>query len=168
MIAGTKGKLTSSSFPTTVFSFLVFFLCKSFYFQHLYPNPLCVFHSRSFLLQAHTLSLSLSPLTLRPPRLPSLCAPAVPLLWLEFVLLCFRMATIEAAPTATHPILSPLLRSSPHPFPLSAHALKELERDGFCVQCRCSGWVKRGAEAVAAYCWGGRLFSLGSPTCGRS
>lgn len=113
---------------------------------------------------AHTLSLHL-PRSRGPPRLPSLCAPAVPLLWLEFVLLCFRMATIEAAPTATHPalFLSPLCRSSPRPAPLSAHALKESERDGFCVQCRCPGWVKGGAEAVAAYRPGGGGYSAWDP-----
>ncbi len=139
-------------------------LLKSLCFQHLHPNPnpLCVFHSRSFLLHAHTLSFSLA---LGPPRLPSLCAPAVPLLWLEFVLLCFRMATNEAAPTVTHPtqFLSPLLRSSPRHLPLPAHALKESERDGFCVQCRCPGWVKRSAEAVAAYCQGGEVIQSGIP-----
>lgn len=84
------------------------------------------------------------------------------------------MATIEPAPptlatsTQPTPFRSPSRRSSPCLFPLSAHGSEESERDGFCIQCRCPGWVKRGAEAVAAYRQGVSLFSLGSPTCGRS
>lgn len=75
------------------------------------------------------------------------------------------MATIEAAPTETNPtlFLFPLLRSSPRHFPLAAHALKELERDGFCVQCRCPGWVKREAESVAVYRQGGGYSALDPP-----
>lgn len=107
-----------------------------------------------------------------------MCAPAVPLLWLEFVLLCFRVVTIEEPPphSRTHTLLPPHLNPSnppctvlPHIFsPFPAHALKESEKDGFCIKCRCPGWVKRAAEAMAAYRQGVSLFSLGSPTCGRS
>lgn len=76
----------------------------------------------------------------------------------------------------THTLLPPHLNSSnppctvlPHIFsPFLAHALKESEKDGFCIKCRCPGWVKRAAEAMAAYRQGVSLFSLGSPTCGRS
>lgn len=88
-----------------------------------------------------------SSLSLRPPRQPSLCAPAVPLLWLQFVLLCFRMAKVEAAPTMTHPTHSVSLSLF---LSLSPHAPKESERGGFCVRCRCLGWVKRGAEATVS------------------
>lgn len=76
----------------------------------------------------------------------------------------------------THTLLPPHLNPSnppctvlPHIFsPFPAHALKESEKDGFCIKCRCPGWVKRAAEAMAAYRQGVSLFSLGSPTCGRS
>ena len=76
------------------------------------------------------LTPSLFSLCFRPPRQLSLCAPAVPLLWLEFVLLCFRMATIEATPTSTHPtpFLFHLRHPSPCVFPLVAQAQRIGER----------------------------------------
>lgn len=72
-----------------------FFLCYLFLFFESSLNLLF-----SLISPAHSRPLSLRP---GPPRQLSLCAPAVPLLWPEFVLLCFRMATIEAAPTSIHP-----------------------------------------------------------------
>ncbi len=63
------------------FSFSALPLFNSLYFQHLCPNPnpLCVFHSRSFLLQAHTLSFSLSRSQTTQTAVPvcSSCSPAV-------------------------------------------------------------------------------------------
>lgn len=67
------------------------------------------------------------PIAVGPPRRSPLCAPAVPLLRLQFVLLCFRMATIEPPPQPP----SPLLRSSPHPLPPSAAALRAAGEGAF-------------------------------------
>lgn len=65
-------------FYPSLFLFLCYLSFNSLYFQHLYPNPLCVFHSRSFLLHAHTLSFSLrSQTTQTAVPVCSSCSPAV-------------------------------------------------------------------------------------------
>lgn len=88
------------------------------------------------------------PIAVGPPRRSPLCAPAVPLLWLQLVLLCFRVATIEPPPP---------LGSSPHPPPPCSQGSSG--RRGLCLPRRCPTLLKGGvAEAAAAYCWGGRLF----------
>ena len=126
---------------------------------------------RTHFSSAHTLSLSLSlSLPLRPPRQPSLCAPAVPLLWLEFVLLCFRMATMEAVhahlPPQPHfflPLFAPVLTHVPF---LSLSLLmpsKNWRAMAFVSGAGVPGRVKRGAGAAAAYCQGGEVIQPGIP-----
>lgn len=168
IIAGIIEKRTSSCFflfffNPSLFLFLDYLSLNSLYFQHLHPNPLWVFNSLSFLLHAHTLSLCLSPsLAFRPPRQPSLCAPAVPLLWLEFVLLCFGMATIEAAPTATHPtpFLSPLAPFFPA---LSAHALKESQREWLLCLVQVSRVGEKGRRGCCCLLSEGEVIQPGIP-----
>lgn len=88
------------------------------------------------------------------PRSP-LCAPAVPLLRLQFVLLCFRTATIGDPPLPSSPGApslssppSPPLGSSPHPHPPSAAALRGSSRGvwaAFCCLRRCPRLLKNGS-----------------------
>lgn len=172
IIAGIRGELTSSC----LLSRLLFLLFPVFFFI-LFSTSLS--QPKPFLCLSSSL---ISPVSLHPlwfsdhPVGSSLCAPAVPLLWLQFVLLCFCMATIEPAtsppsPIAAHPapFLFPLLRSCPCLFPLTAHVLKESSKGGFCVPCRCPGWVKRGRQVCGLpTVREGGYSARGSPTCGRS
>lgn len=106
-----------------------------------------VFHSGSFLLHAHTLS-SFS-LVVGPPRESLLGAPAVPLLWLEFVLLCFGVARTKAA------WLQIVLVFSPCSFPRGGMAFVSIAG----VSEAEKGLLRLGSPLSG----GGRLFRTGSP-----
>lgn len=80
---------------------------------------------------------------------------------LHHLLTLYLTATTTSSATPPGSLLVP-----PHihfPSLCCSFSLKELERDGFCVQCRCSGWVKRATEAVGGAGGGRDVIQAGIP-----
>lgn len=75
------------------------------------------------------------------------------------------MATIEAAPTATHPasFLSPLRRSSPRPFPLSAHAPQRIGEGWLLCPVQVSRLGEKGRGGCGCLPSGGGGYSAWDP-----